>query len=163
MRWAVATAVVVVLVALLAGGAAYRAVGPARACEADPVSWVVREFRLGEAEAAEVRRLHEAYGPVCEAHCEAIRTVRAEVARLERDGAAAGEVAAAKAEAARLDAACRESLDAHLARVAAVIGGVEGQRYLALVRACLADFDHGSVPGVDGREATDPHAAHGGR
>jgi hypothetical protein len=138
-RHLLTTVVVVWALALAAGFVAYRHVGGASraagdAAPGDSLAWLRAEFALGEESLARVAALHARHLVVCEEHCASILAARATLRRLDAEGAPEEAREAARAEARRIDEACRASVEAHVAAVAEAIGGAEGERYLRLVR-----------------------------
>lgn len=164
MRHLALTAFLVCTLAALSAVATYRLVRGAEptAADDDALTWIRREFAVDGERLARIRLLHEAYFGVCEEHCAAILRSRATLRRLEEDGAAPEVIAGARAEAERLDAVCRGSLEAHVREVAGIIGGVHGDRYLAAVLPRIARFAHEGPPNLDVKTRL-PHAHEGHR
>jgi hypothetical protein len=105
--------------------------------EGDALAWLRAEFKLDDAQFAAIKRLHEDYGRVCAAHCDAIMAA-------EKRGASAAERSA-------LETACVASMTEHFRRVAALMPAGEGERYLATVLPRVADYDHRGSPTVQVR------------
>ena len=143
-RWT--TALAIVALGLLSGGASYfcfhDTMSIPREDRHDSLAWVRHEFGLSEEKFAKVKALHEAYELVCADHCIAIANSRTELKRLDAAQAAPADIAAAAAEAKAVDARCIASTEAHIKEVAALIGGEEGRRYLSIVRPRVVMFDH---------------------
>jgi hypothetical protein len=160
-------AITVLLVATLAGLSAvvtYRLVhgaGPMTEDD-DALTWIRSEFAVDGERLSRIRILHKAYFDVCEEHCAAILRSRATLRRLEADAASPDVIAAARAEAQRLDAVCRGSLEAHVREVAAIIGAPHGDRYLAAVLPRIARFEHAGPPDLDVKTRL-PHTHDGHR
>lgn len=148
-----ATLAVAAALAALTGLAAYRGmrtetegiVGAGASPGPAGLDWMRAEYGLDGARMARIAALHEAHQVVCAAHCAEILRVRAREARLETEGASAAEREATRAEARRIDDACRASVEAHLLAVAEVMGGEAGERYLRALRARVARSGHGHV------------------
>lgn len=160
-RWIAATLVLVL--ALSAGGITYlclrEPLPEAAAQNDDALLWLRHEFQLPAERMARIESLHDAYRVVCDEHCRMIREMRTEIRELRDRPVTAEETAAVQARAGELDIICKTSLEAHLREVAAVIGGDDGARYLAIVLPRIASFDHAGTPDLDFATA-DPHAGH---
>ncbi len=113
----------------------------AAARNGDVMEWMRCEFHLTQAQYAEILRLHETHSERCVLHCAAVQEARERIAAARQADDAA---ALAKAEAAErdADAVCVAATEAHVRRVAAVMGPEEGARYLALVLPRLSQLDH---------------------
>jgi hypothetical protein len=128
------TALLIASVAL--AYATYRLAG--RVCAAqlvhgmDDLDWLRMEFRLGEAEMARIRQLHEGYLPTCRSHCERIAVKKRDLAGALR---ARPEVTPAVeqtvAEIAALRARCQTAMLRHFIEVSRVMPPEQGHRYLA--------------------------------
>lgn len=105
--------------------------------DGDPMQWLRVEFKLTDAQFAEIQKLHEDYGVVCSRHCNAIMAAR------ERH-APAKEVAALENE-------CVQSMTDHFHRVAALMSPEQGRRYLAIVLPRIQDYDHRGAPNLEAR------------
>lgn len=129
--------------------------------EGDTLAWLRREFRLSAEQLARIERMHAEYRVVCDRHCEALLASHDECARL-RAGGATAELAAAEANAVRVDAECRAATEAHVRAVAVVMGGDQGNRYLQVVLPKIAGYNHDGAPDLGlNRRATRAHD-HGG-
>lgn len=130
----------VVLVALIAGGASFlitRQLSPDEAV-GDEVSWLIEEFSLSADQANEVRALHAAFRPICDAHC-------TEIMAVQRAWEVAPDLAAqtaAKQELELLKTRCHSATHDHVRSVAAVMSPHQGKRYLDLIAPLLSDHDH---------------------
>lgn len=107
----------------------------------DEVTALARDFHLDASQAAAIRRLREAFEPVCADHCAAIRAAHRELVSLSADDPAR---ASATAHLAKLEAICRDATTAHLHAVAAAMPPEEGARFLSL-----------ALPRVAGRQTHD--------
>lgn len=105
---------------------------------ADEVAWVIEEFKLTSDQAEKVRALHEAYRPVCDAHCAAV--MEAQTAWDEASGPA--QRTAAEQELMELKHRCHAATRAHLETVAAVMSPEQGQRYLETISPLLSAHEH---------------------
>lgn len=131
---------------LLLGGATFGLtrflLSPAPA--SDELSWLVEEFNLSAEQTATIRELHEAYEPVCAAHCEAVHE-----AKLVLDAATTPEArVTAEAEWHALQQRCHNATLEHLQRVANVMDPEQAARYLALTQPRLSGHDHGEPFGL---------------
>lgn len=102
--------------------------------ENDAMTWLRTEFHLDAGQFAAVKQLHEDYAKVCGEHCAAIMAAR--------------ERKAPATEVAALEKACVDAMAGHFRRVAALMPGTEGQRYLATVLPRIAGYDHAAAPTV---------------
>ncbi len=132
----------------------------AAASRDDALLWLRHEFRLSPEKMARIESMHGAYQSTCDEHCRQIQVARAEVQELRSSQTAVIEIAAAETRARELDLVCTTSLEAHIREVAGVIGGDNGQRYLAIVLPRISTFDHSGAPQVDLDSSADPHAGH---
>ncbi len=110
----------------------------------EQLKWLKAEFRLTEAQAAEIQVLHDNYLPVCRTHCEKISEARktAEVAAKNGGETVAKAVEAARAELRRVEAVCQDATRAHLLRVAAVMEPAQAERFKSLVLPKLSAHNH---------------------
>lgn len=150
-RWI--TAGVIALVAMAAGCLAYvcfhRPLPDSAAQAHDSLAWVREEFKLSPEKMAQVEAMHESYELICADHCIAVADSRKELKRLRDHNAREAEIAAAVAKVATVDAQCVASTQKHIHEIAAVIGGEDGRRYLAIVMPRVASFDHSAPPTLD--------------
>ncbi len=100
----------------------------------DAMAWLRVEFRLSEAQAAAVKKLHDDFSGECGEHCAAILDAR--------------ERKAPATEIARLERVCVDAMTQHFKNVAALMPAEHGQRYLAIVQPRVADHDHAGAPNV---------------
>ncbi|WCJ60253.1 periplasmic heavy metal sensor [Fontisphaera persica] len=96
----------------------------------DDLEWLRREFRLGDAEMAAIRKLHDGYRLQCQKYCNEIAAARAELARLLKTPSTAGGEVQRQLEAiGRLRAQCQAAMLRHFAEVSQVMPPEQGQRY----------------------------------
>lgn len=125
---------------LLALGLGYWVTGKVLYLPSDTVSeearltWLAREFSLGPAETARIRRLQDDYAPICADHCAAIARAQK---NLSTASTPAG-LASARAELTRLEAICADATRAHLQAVAACMPPAQSGRFLALMEPRIA-------------------------
>ena len=165
MKFIWVTAVIVIALAAGAAGVSYLCMRDghrAMSGHDDSMLWLRSEFKLTPAQLAQIEKVHEAYQSVCEDHCALIMEQRAKLRRLKAEGAPDADITAAQAEAKRLDENCRASLEAHIRQVAGLIGGEQGERYLATILPRIAHFDHAGSPdlSLNPKGPHDGHAAH---
>jgi hypothetical protein len=103
----------------------------------DALEWMRVEFKLSGAQYAAIRQLHEDYGSLCTAHCNAIM--------------AAEKRHAPRSEVETLESECVQSMTDHFHRVAAIMSPEQGQRYLAIVMPRVHDYDHRGAPNLQAR------------
>lgn len=98
--------------------------------EVDDLDWLRMEFRLGDAELAAIRNMHEGYRPQCQHYCAEIAAARAELARLLESTPAAGVDIQRQLETiARLRAQCQAAMLQHFAEVSRAMPPEQGKRY----------------------------------
>ncbi len=129
-------------IALVAGGLAFFVAQrfSATATTADEVTWLIEEFKLSPSQADAVQALHEAYRPVCEAHCMEVMEAQQAVAQATDPAAQAK----AERELAELKQRCHSATRAHLESVAAVMTPDQGRRYLETITPLLSAHSHES-------------------
>ena len=103
--------------------------------EEDQMTWLRREFKLTDRQAAAVEKMQAEYRPVCAGHCRLIREARDRLAAAPND-------AAAQAEIGRLEQKCHEATLAHLQNVAAQMDPAQGRRFLTLVEPKVSRHAH---------------------
>lgn len=131
-------------VVVLVGAGSYaltRALWPAPAANEDQITWLTREFHLTPAQKAEVEKLNRDYLPVCSDHCALIVDAR------ERLAASPGD-ATLRAEVARLERQCQLATLAHVRQVAACMAPEQCRRFLALVEPRILHHDHQAAFGL---------------
>jgi hypothetical protein len=96
--------------------------------------------------------VHGAYQSVCQGHCDAIAAARADFAKARAQKRPPDEIAAIHAQLEKLDEVCKAGTTAYVEKIAGIIGGGEGGRYLAIVLPRVAYFDHSAAatPGLRG-------------
>jgi hypothetical protein len=110
------------------------------------LAWIKQEFHLEDADFATVRRLHEAYKPVCADMCRRIDLVHAELAPLlERSTNVTPEIDRVLTEAARLRKECQTAMLGHFFQVSQAMPPEQGRRYLAWMQAQTLGPSHDSM------------------
>jgi hypothetical protein len=103
----------------------------------DAMAWLRAEFRPTDAQFAEIKKLHDAYGSQCAEHCSAIMEAR--------DRSAPAD------EIATLEAVCVNSMSEHFHEVAKLMSPEQGKRYLSLVLPRVSGYAHHGAPTVQVR------------
>lgn len=132
----------IIATVIIAGGAAFvisHGIG-SDASSTDEISWLIDEFELSAAQADQVRELHEAYRPICDAHCQEV--MQAQQAVADANGAEPEVLAAAQRELQELKQRCHLATQAHLESVAAVMSPEQGKRYLETISPLLSAHGH---------------------
>jgi Spy/CpxP family protein refolding chaperone len=117
------------------------------------LAWLKREFKLGDAEFAQVARLHDAYLSQCQAMC---RRIDEQDQRLRQLLAAAPavtpEIESAIAETARLRAECHGQMLRHFFAMSRAMPPEQGRRFLVwITERTLLRSERGMGPmGHDG-------------
>ena len=101
----------------------------------DDLEWLRQEFRLGDAEMARIRQLHEGYLPTCRGYCEQIAARQRELAgAFGSDGEMTAAVEQRLAEMAALRVQCQTAMLRHFVEVSRAMPPEQGRRYLAEMR-----------------------------
>jgi hypothetical protein len=99
---------------------------------ADELDWLRQEFRLGEAELARVRALHQGYLPKCAEMCARIAAKKQEVETTLAGATNLTDEARQKlSELGTLRAQCQAQMLEHFAEVSQAMPPEQGRRYLA--------------------------------
>jgi hypothetical protein len=119
----------------------YLATQPMRAINAAPdaeLLWLRSEFKLTDAQFAQIKSLHEKYSSQCDVMCGQIAKVNA---RLDHLISASHEVnpelSSAMDEAARVQANCRRAMLSHIYEVASAMETNQGARYLQMMKEMI--------------------------
>jgi hypothetical protein len=151
MKHLLSTLVLLAVVAATAGFLAYRAsddpVVRAAVAKRDAMAWLRTDFQLTDAQFAAIKKLHDSYSILCEAHCQAIQ--EATLARNALKSAThsdSSELSAAERRLEELRLVCESAIATHARNCAAEMSPEAGQRYLALVLPKIKDFDHVAAP-----------------
>ncbi len=154
---------VILALACAVGGAAYVWVRPPQpgstVAADDALLWLRQEFTLSADTLARIEAMHADYQVVCEEHCRNIQDARRALRSLRQAQAPGAEIAAAEAKLAEVNLVCTTSLEAHMREIARVIGGEQGERYLAIVLPRVARYDHAGAPALDFKNKP-THAGH---
>ena len=109
----------------------------------DALEWLRNDFALDAAQFAAVKRLHESYATVCEAHCQAIQDAARHRDSLRAQASAdPTALAGAEKKVQELRLICETAIAAHVREVATHMAPEQGRRYLTLVLPKIKDFDH---------------------
>jgi len=99
------------------------------------LAWLQKEYRLTDAQFAQVVQMHEAYRPKCAEMCGRIDEQNAKVQKLlSATNAVTPEIKQALAEAAQLRVECQSAMMQHFYEVSRPMPSDQGQRYLAWVQ-----------------------------
>ena len=130
------------------------------ASSADDLDWLRQEFRLGNAEMARVRELHEGYMPKCAEMCKQIAAKKREMASTL---AGATNVTAATeqklSELGALRTQCQMQMLRHFAEVSQAMPPEQGRRYLAEMQRLTLGF-HEQIEQSMSHSADDEHGHH---
>jgi hypothetical protein len=124
----------------------------------DDLDWLRMEFRLGDAEIARIRELHDGYLPQCQDFCDRIAAKKGEVA--EALGTGTNITAAVEqklTEVATLRVQCQVAMLRHFVEVSRMMPPEQGRRYLAEMRRLTL----GSHEQMEQRMSGDAPPAHG--
>lgn len=100
------------------------------------LAWLKEEFRLSDAEFAQITQLHEAYLPRCHERCRRIEEVNAQLRELlGRSASVTPEIQALLSQRARMEADCEAEMLQHFLEVSRTMPPEQGRRYLAWVQA----------------------------
>jgi hypothetical protein len=155
-----------ILLAMLLAGAAVFLAGQRLAAHwrlhlaarpAADLDWLRLEFRLGEAELARVRQLHDGYLPRCREYCERIERAKQELLGLLEAGTNAAAVIEHKlVEIGTVRAQCQAAMLEHFREVSQVMPPEQGRRYLAEMQRLTLGF-HEEFEHTMSSSAASPH------
>jgi len=98
----------------------------------DDLDWLRMEFRLGDAELARIRVLHDGYLPKCSDNCLLIAAKKRELAQAIAAGTNSSiTLNRLRGEVGALRQKCQSEMLAHFEEVSRAMPPVQGQRYLA--------------------------------
>jgi hypothetical protein len=150
MNYRLLTLLVLLTAAAVAGVVSYQ-IGSepdlrAAARAGDPMMWLRSEFRLTDAQHAQIAQLHYDYAKVCGDHCFAIQQAMEAAAAVRKGKADPAKIAESDRRVRELEKVCEQAIEKHLRAVAACMPSAEGERYLGLVLPRIAGFDHSGPP-----------------
>jgi len=121
--------------------------------------WLKTEFQLDDATFERVRRLHEAYKPVCAEYCRQIDERHERLARLLADSEGVNEETAALVdEANAIRATCQKEMLRHFFEVSRAMPAEQGRRYLVWMHEQTLTPSHESMlPRVGGAGSHERH------
>jgi len=147
--------------ALLFGGAFYCAhyICIQRVAKStDDLDWLRMEFRLGDAELARIRELHDGYLPKCSDNCILIAAKKRELAQAIAAGTnSTATLDQLRADVAALRTKCQSEMLAHFEDVSRAMPAGQGERYLIEMKRltlCAHEQVEQSMSGTN-------HDAHG--
>lgn len=110
------------------------------------LAWIKMEFGLNAAEFQRVRKLHEAYKPVCEQMCQRIDEKNRQLAGLLATSTnVTPEIEAVLGEAAQLRQQCQTEMLKHFFAVSHAMPPEQGRRYLAWMQEQTLNPTHQSM------------------
>jgi|SRR5882762_1761718 len=99
------------------------------------LAWLQKEYRLTDAQFAQVVQLHDAYRPKCAEMCRRIADQNAKIQQLlSATNTVTLEIKQALAEAAQLRAECQSAMMQHFYAASRQMPPDQGKRYLAWVQ-----------------------------
>ncbi len=99
------------------------------------LAWLQQEYRLSDAQYAQVMELHNAYAPKCEEMCRMIDAKNAQLQKLlAATNVVTPEINQALVEAAGIRAECESAMLDHFYKVAQTMPPEQGRRYLDWVQ-----------------------------
>jgi hypothetical protein len=130
------------------------------AASADDLTWLRREFRLGDAEMQRIRQLHDGYLPRCRENCARIAAKQNELqAELDKTEGVTPEAQQKLAEVAALRAQCQANMLEHFYEVSRAMPAEQGRRYLAEMRRLTLGF-HEQIENAMAPDRSSPHGHH---
>ncbi len=122
------------------------------------LAWVQNEFKLNDQEFERIRRLHQAYKPVCTEYCRRVREKNQEIARLV---AASTDITPpiqkALGEAADLRKECLAHMLQHFYAVSQAMPPEQGRRYLGRMEADVIAPTDQTMLSIMGQEPVNGH------
>ena len=121
------------------------------------LAWIKKEFALSDADFDRIRRLHEAYKPVCAEMCRRVDEKNRELARLLQSSREVTlPIEQVLSEAAQLRKECQTEMLRHFFEVSRAMPAEQGERYLLWMQAQTLTPTHDSmVPKVDAKSGHD--------
>ena len=130
------------------------------ATSGDDLSWLRREFRLGDAEMQRIRQLHEGYLPKCHENCALIAAKKQELqVVLDHAQGMTPEAEQKLAEIAALRAKCQANMLGHFYEVSQAMPPGQGRRYLAEMQRFTLGF-HEQIENTMSGDMSSPHGHH---
>lgn len=127
---------------------------------ADDLAWLRQEFRLGDAEMARVRELHEGYMPQCAKMCEQIAAKKQELELALAGTTNVSAVAEQRVmELYELRAKCQLQMLRHFGEVSQAMPPEQGRRYLAEMQRHTLGF-HEQIEQSMSKSADHKHGNH---
>lgn len=106
------------------------------------LAWLKHEFALTPEQYGKVLALHQAYRPVCAAHCASYAAAHEHLAEmLKNQTNLSPEANAAIVEMARIQSDCHASMLKYAYDVAACMSPGQGRRYLDMIKAQILGGD----------------------
>ena len=152
MKFGWITALAVLMIACFTTGASFwcfHQFGGHRMDEDGELAWLRQEFELSSQQLHLIQQAHAEYRTVCEIHCIDILESRRELKTAIDANAPVEQINRLQERVVEIDQECVSSIKIHLGEIAKIMGGEQGQRYLAEVIPRIADFDHDSPVDLD--------------
>lgn len=128
------------------------------ALSTDDLDWLRLEFRLGDAELARIRTLHEGYLPLCADNCALIAAKKNELAQALAAGTnTTATLEQLRADVAALRAKCQSEMLAHFEEVSRAMPAAQGRRYFAEMKRLTLGAHEQAERSMSGTN----HEAHG--
>jgi hypothetical protein len=125
------------------------------------LAWIRKEFQLSGADFERVRKLHEAYKPVCAEMCRQVDEQNRELARLLRTAhEVSPEIEEVLSRAAQLRRQCQTEMLKHFFQVSQAMPPEQGRRYLAWMQAQTLTPTHDSMLPKVGATSDDDRDTH---
>ncbi|MBL9207374.1 MAG: hypothetical protein JNN01_20000 [Opitutaceae bacterium] len=125
------------------------------------LAWIKKEFRLADDEFERVKKLHEAYKPVCAEMCRQVDEQNRELARLLQTAqGVTPEIEKTLGRAAEIRKECQTGMLSHFFRVSQAMPPEQGRRYLAWMQAQTLLPTHESMLPKIGAKSDDDRDAH---
>lgn len=121
------------------------------------LAWIKKEFRLADDEFERVKKLHEAYKPVCAEMCRQVDEQNRELARLLQTAqGVTPEIEKVLGRAAAIRKECQTAMLTHFFRVSQAMPPEQGHRYLAWMHEQTLIPTHESMlPKTEAKPADD--------
>lgn len=125
------------------------------------LAWIKKEFQLDGADFERVRKLHEAYKPVCAEMCRRVDEQNRELARLLQTAhEVTPEVEQVLSRASQLRQQCQTEMLKHFFQVSHAMPPEQGRRYLAWMQAETLTATHNSMLPKVGPKSDDDRDTH---
>jgi hypothetical protein len=125
------------------------------------LAWIKKEFQLSGADFERVRKLHEAYKPVCMDMCRKVDEQNRELAGLLQTAQeVTPEIEQVMSRASQLRQQCQTEMLKHFFQVSQAMPPEQGRRYLAWMQAQTLTSTHDSMQPKVGPKSDDDRDTH---